>query len=87
MNRKSTSPSPPQAPGPAEGLKPSDSYVQSFARGLDVLRSSGQARPAQTLSEAAESTGTLGRRGTGSPRQAQPALGKRRPCLYTACSQ
>jgi IclR family pca regulon transcriptional regulator len=57
MNRKSTSSSPPQAPGKAEGLKPSDSYVQSFARGLDVLRSFGQARPAQTLSEAAESTG------------------------------
>lgn len=37
--------------------KPSDSYVQSFARGLDVLRSFGADAPAQTLSEAAERVG------------------------------
>jgi IclR family pca regulon transcriptional regulator len=37
--------------------KPGDSYVQSFARGLAVLRSFGAAAPAQTLSEVAERTG------------------------------
>jgi IclR family pca regulon transcriptional regulator len=48
------------APGAAiesEELKPSDSYVQSFARGLEVLRSFGAGVPAQTLSEAAERVG------------------------------
>jgi|SRR5208283_4750008 len=34
--------------------KPSDSYVQSFARGLAVLRSFGVDAPAQTLSEVAK---------------------------------
>jgi IclR family pca regulon transcriptional regulator len=38
-------------------LKPSDSYVQSFARGLEVLRSFGEGTPAQTLTEAAERAG------------------------------
>ncbi|MEY2840010.1 MAG: hypothetical protein RJB60_2309 [Pseudomonadota bacterium] len=37
--------------------RPSDTYVQSFARGLDVLRSFGAQAPAQTLSEAAERVG------------------------------
>jgi IclR family pca regulon transcriptional regulator len=37
--------------------KPGDSYVQSFARGLAVLRSFGADAPAQTLSEVAERTG------------------------------
>ncbi|WP_157264218.1 IclR family transcriptional regulator domain-containing protein [Azohydromonas aeria] len=41
----------------SEDLKPSDSYVQSFARGLEVLRSFGAGVPAQTLSEAAERVG------------------------------
>jgi IclR family pca regulon transcriptional regulator len=41
----------------ADAPKPSDSYVQSFARGLDVLRSFGADAPAQTLSEAAERVG------------------------------
>jgi IclR family pca regulon transcriptional regulator len=41
----------------ADELKPSDSYVQSFARGLEVLRSFGAGAPAQTLSEAAERAG------------------------------
>lgn len=48
------------APAPAakpDDLKPSDSYVQSFARGLEVLRSFGERTPAQTLSEAAERAG------------------------------
>jgi IclR family pca regulon transcriptional regulator len=38
------------APAP----RPGDSYVQSFARGLAVLRSFGAQAPAQTLSEAAQ---------------------------------
>ena len=46
-----------QGQGESEGLKPSDSYVQSFARGLEVLRSFGAGVPAQTLSEAAERVG------------------------------
>jgi IclR family pca regulon transcriptional regulator len=36
---------------------PGDSYVQSFARGLGVLRSFGADAPAQTLSEVAERAG------------------------------
>jgi len=41
----------------AQAEPPSDSYVQSFARGLDVLRSFGADAPTQTLSEAAERVG------------------------------
>ena len=37
--------------------QPGDSYVQSFARGLAVLRSFGADAPAQTLSEVAGRTG------------------------------
>lgn len=37
--------------------KPGDSYVQSFARGLEVIRSFSASAPAQTLSEVAERTG------------------------------
>ena len=37
--------------------KPGDSYVQSFARGLEVIRSFSAARPEQTLSEVAGQTG------------------------------
>lgn len=45
-------------PIPADDpLKPGDGYVQSFARGLQVLRSFGAESPAQTLSEAAERVG------------------------------
>jgi IclR family pca regulon transcriptional regulator len=42
-----------------EGLpeRPSDSYVQSFARGLSVIRSFDATRPAQTLTEVAVATG------------------------------
>lgn len=49
----------PSEDGAAAGasLKPSDSYVQSFARGLDVLRSFGAEAPMQTLSECAERVG------------------------------
>jgi IclR family pca regulon transcriptional regulator len=42
-----------EAPDP----QPGDAYVQSFARGLAVLRSFGADAPAQTLTEAAERTG------------------------------
>ncbi|MGE4124548.1 MAG: IclR family transcriptional regulator C-terminal domain-containing protein [Pusillimonas sp.] len=37
--------------------RPGDAYVQSFARGLEVLRSFGAHTPAQTLSEVAANTG------------------------------
>jgi IclR family pca regulon transcriptional regulator len=37
--------------------KPGDAYVQSFARGLDVIRSFSARTPAQTLSQVAERTG------------------------------
>jgi IclR family transcriptional regulator, pca regulon regulatory protein len=39
------------------GPQPGDSYVRSFARGLDVIRSFSQDAPAQTLSEVAQRTG------------------------------
>ena len=37
--------------------KPGDSYVQSFARGLEVIRSFSAHSPQQTLSEVAQKTG------------------------------
>lgn len=37
--------------------RPGDSYVQSFARGLEVIRSFSAAAPQQTLSEVAAATG------------------------------
>ena len=45
-----------QPPEPKDP-KPSDSYVQSFARGLEVIRSFSAATPQQTLSEVAAQTG------------------------------
>src|SRR5690606_7545313 len=51
-----TPPVSPDSPAGADP-KPSDSYVQSFARGLDVLRSFGQQAPMQTLTETAERVG------------------------------
>ena len=41
----------------AQDPKPSDSYVQSFARGLEVIRSFSAKAPEQTLSEVAAQTG------------------------------
>lgn len=41
----------------AQAPKPGDAYVQSFARGLDVIRSFSARTPAQTLSQVAERTG------------------------------
>ena len=37
--------------------RPSDGYVQSFARGLEVIRSFSASAPAQTLSEVAQKSG------------------------------
>jgi IclR family pca regulon transcriptional regulator len=51
------SPAATKDPAPADDPKPGDGYVQSFARGLQVLRSFGRGAPAQTLSEAAERAG------------------------------
>ena len=45
-----------QAP-PSLDPKPGDSYVQSFARGLEVIRSFSARTPQQTLSEVAAQTG------------------------------
>lgn len=42
---------------PAEQPAPSDAYVQSFARGLQVIRSFSAQAPEQTLSEVAAQTG------------------------------
>lgn len=45
-------------PERTEGIpRPGDAYVQSFARGLSVLRSFGAHAPAQTLSEVAQRAG------------------------------
>lgn len=46
---------PPQTP--TADLKPGDGYVQSFARGLEVIRSFSAAAPRQTLSEVAARAG------------------------------
>jgi IclR family pca regulon transcriptional regulator len=42
---------------PAADLRPGDSYVQSFARGLEVIRSFSASAPRQTLTEVATRTG------------------------------
>lgn len=42
---------------PTADLKPGDAYVQSFARGLEVIRSFSAAAPSQTLTEVAGRTG------------------------------
>jgi IclR family pca regulon transcriptional regulator len=42
---------------PQARVQPGDSYVQSFARGLQVVRSFSAQAPAQTISEVAEHTG------------------------------
>lgn len=42
---------------PAADLKPGDAYVQSFARGLEVIRSFSAAAPRQTLTDVAGRTG------------------------------
>lgn len=52
-----TPPEPVNAAGDGAAPRPGDGYVQSFARGLAVLRSFGAQSPTQTLSEAAERAG------------------------------
>lgn len=42
---------------PTADLRPGDAYVQSFARGLEVIRSFSAAAPRQTLTEVAGRTG------------------------------
>jgi len=42
---------------PSEAPAPGDGYVQSFARGLAVMRSFGQGHASQTLTEAAQRAG------------------------------
>jgi IclR family pca regulon transcriptional regulator len=42
---------------PAADLRPGDAYVQSFARGLEVIRSFSAGAPRQTLTEVATRTG------------------------------
>jgi len=44
-------------PSAANDLRPGDAYVQSFARGLQVIRSFSAAAPRQTLTEVAGRTG------------------------------
>ncbi|MEJ1164188.1 IclR family transcriptional regulator C-terminal domain-containing protein [Variovorax sp. CCNWLW186] len=48
---KTATPKTPEAPAPG------DSYVQSFARGLQVIRSFSESAPRQTLSEVAAASG------------------------------
>src|SRR3954470_13165560 len=43
--------------GKADTPAPGDSYVQSFARGLQVIRSFSESAPRQTLSEVAAGSG------------------------------
>ncbi len=45
------------APTPITGHKPGDAYVQSFARGLEVIRSFSTEAPRQTLTEVAGRSG------------------------------
>ena len=44
-------------PAPPADLRPGDAYVQSFARGLEVIRSFSAAAPRQTLTDVAGRTG------------------------------
>lgn len=53
----STVPTPPPAQTPTADLRPGDAYVQSFARGLEVIRSFSASAPRQTLTEVAGRTG------------------------------
>jgi IclR family transcriptional regulator, pca regulon regulatory protein len=47
----------PQTETDAPDTRPGDAYVQSFARGLAVIRSFDATRPAQTLTDVAAATG------------------------------
>ncbi|HJV62790.1 MAG TPA: IclR family transcriptional regulator [Albitalea sp.] len=54
---KNTAETLPAAEAAAGAPRPGDTYVQSFARGLQVIRSFSAAAPQQTLSEVAQRTG------------------------------
>ncbi|WP_432261629.1 IclR family transcriptional regulator [Cupriavidus sp. TMH.W2] len=55
--RQSSLQAPQTADSAAMPEKPSDSYVQSFARGLSVIRAFNAQHPAQTLTEIAQASG------------------------------
>lgn len=55
--RQSSLQAPQTADSAASPEKPSDSYVQSFARGLSVIRAFNAQHPAQTLTEIAQASG------------------------------
>jgi IclR family pca regulon transcriptional regulator len=57
MNDLPPSLSPSRTPAPAEPSRPGDAYLQSFARGLAVIRSFGAGAPRQTITDVARSTG------------------------------
>ena len=44
-------------PNPGSAPQPGDSYVQSFARGLEVIRSFSAQAPRQTLTQVAARSG------------------------------
>jgi len=50
-------PSAPDRQDPSADVRPGDAYVQSFARGLEVIRSFSAGAPRQTLSEVAARAG------------------------------
>lgn len=50
-------PTAPSRQDPASDVRPGDAYVQSFARGLEVIRSFSANAPRQTLTEVAGRTG------------------------------
>jgi len=50
-------PAPAPAPSTTEARVPGDGYVQSFARGLAVIRSFSAQAPSQTMTEVAQRTG------------------------------
>ena len=54
---RQTPPASQTADSAATPEKPSDSYVQSFARGLSVIRAFNAQHPAQTLTEIAQASG------------------------------
>jgi IclR family pca regulon transcriptional regulator len=58
MNRRATFPlQPPDRNARSSARKPGDGFVQSFARGLAVIRAFSAGSPSQTLSEVAARTG------------------------------
>ena len=54
---ETSDPAAPSSADPSAAPRPGDTYVQSFARGLQVIRSFSAHAPQQTLSEVAQRTG------------------------------